>query len=122
MEFLFDPLDPRNALYLGAGPQIRKIVKRIIEKRPALTEWANAMTIAIAFVMILTVSLIRAFAPVIEAMIGVAITIAGGTSVYNDWRSAKAAATIESIAVATEASPEVVEQSKPKTPDFNSEV
>lgn len=104
---VFDPLDPSNALYLGAGPHIRKAVQAIVEKYPKLVPWATYIAVVIAFVMIAVVVWLP---DSIESWIKGAIAIGGLTSMYNDYRMAKKASAIESIAIAKEASPSTVKK------------
>lgn len=100
MEFIFDPLDPSNLLYMGAGPHIRKIAQGIVERYPALYDYVTYIVAFLAFIMIFAITVIRMWSPTLEAMIKVAIAIAGTTSVYNDYRMAKKSESDKNNAIA----------------------
>lgn len=105
----FNPIDPSNILLAGAGPQIRKITQVIIDKYPVLYDYANVVSVVLAFILVGVLSVLPAQ---VENWIKIAIAISGVTSVYSDWRSAKKAVETKDTAIAIDTAPQIVPESK----------
>lgn len=112
-----------DLLLAGIAPLIRKMIQSLGEKYPWLYPYATLLTVVLGTVVValskgLPVLMDRWSIPsvFVEESIKGGLALAGISNVYNDWRMSKEAATIESIAVAKEASPEVVKHAE-KNPE-----